>query len=78
METNWEPSEADLEWGRTLISYLNNDGIWMLPSTGMIMSFDKAKKRVFISGVNSEIEYSLRVKKMLLALGYTLIERLAA
>ena len=77
METDWEPDEEQLEWTRQFVNMLKNNGVWAIPASGTIVTFDKRNMRAYISG-NQDHELALRTKKALMLIGYTIIERKAA
>lgn len=69
--TDYKPTPLDLGWTLDLIDHLNDHGVWIWPTCGLIYTIDKANKTfcLFISQPNTE-EAQEKFEKVLGEIGW--------
>jgi len=75
IETDWEPSEEDLQWCRNVGACLTEGGIWTIPASTHTYQLWPAKKQIKLLHGDPFHPNSQRTSKAFKTLGWTVILR---
>ena len=70
--TKWKPAVADLLWTIKILSLVRDGGIWKCPDGRSEWKVYKRKRLIRMDGEENEL--NRRIKKVLLILGFSVLE----